>query len=362
MLLLLTALAALLLAFANGANDNMKGVATLLGAGVVDYRRAILLASIATAAGSLVSIFLAGSLIAAFSGKGIVPDVIAAAPGFVLAVSAAAAGTVMLATRLGLPISTTHALVGGLLGAGLAYAPEQLQLVTLGKTVLLPLLLSPLVAIALCFAVAPWVAHVASRAGRPEAAPCVCTEPAALTVEGVSTSAHLVVGRVGDAICTPAPARTRWVLSAAAAVDAAHTASATVVAFARGLNDTPKMAAILMVLGLGGASAALSIAVMMTLGGLLAARRVAKTMALEITTIAPAEGLGANLVTAGLVIAASRYGLPVSTTHVSCGALFGLAAAGGQGQLRTIAAIVAAWALTLPFSAATAALIALAWK
>jgi PiT family inorganic phosphate transporter len=63
------------------------------------------------------------------------------------------------------------------------------------------------------------------------------------------------------------------------------------------------------------------------------------------------EGLGANLVTALLVIGASRFGFPVSTTHVSAGALFGIAATTGKGHWNVIRNILVAWLLTLPIAA-----------
>src|SRR5689334_6173312 len=116
---LLIILSVLLLAYTNGANDNFKGVATLFGSGTTNYRNALTWATITTAAGSLLALVLAGNLVNTFKGKGLVPDAITAEPGFLLAVSLGAALTVLLATRFGLPVSTTHALTGGLVGAGL---------------------------------------------------------------------------------------------------------------------------------------------------------------------------------------------------------------------------------------------------
>jgi PiT family inorganic phosphate transporter len=102
------------------------------------------------------------------------------------------------------------------------------------------------------------------------------------------------------------------------------------------------------------------VALAIAAGGLLAARRVARTLSFGITPLDPGHGFTANLVTAALVIAASPLGLPVSTTHVSCGALFGLGAARGQARWRTIAQIALAWLATLPLSALLAILIAFA--
>lgn len=111
---------ALLLVFSNGANDNFKGFATVWGSGALNYRQALILATLATVAGSLASWLLAKTLAQQFSGRGLVPEAVASAPMFIVSVGTGAAFTVLLATRSGFPISTTHALTGGLLGAGLA--------------------------------------------------------------------------------------------------------------------------------------------------------------------------------------------------------------------------------------------------
>jgi phosphate/sulfate permease len=68
--------AALLPAFANGANDDMKGAATLYGSGVVGYRTALGLATVSTGCGSLASTALAGALVQAFSARVLVPDAV----------------------------------------------------------------------------------------------------------------------------------------------------------------------------------------------------------------------------------------------------------------------------------------------
>ena len=78
--------AALFLAYANGANDNFKGVATLYGSRTLGYRAAIGLATIATFAGAICALFLAQGLVASFSGKGLVPQDTAGAADFLMAV------------------------------------------------------------------------------------------------------------------------------------------------------------------------------------------------------------------------------------------------------------------------------------
>src|SRR5262249_26779710 len=98
----------------------------------------------------------------------------------------------------------------------------------------------------------------------------------------------------------------------------------------------------------------------MAVGGLLNARRVAETMSRKITSMNAGQGFTANLVTACLVGAASRFSLPVSTTHVSVGALFGIGMVNRTAHVRMILSILLAWVTTLPIGALFAAGIFLA--
>jgi PiT family inorganic phosphate transporter len=93
----------------------------------------------------------------------------------------------------------------------------------------------------------------------------------------------------------------------------------------------------------------------MAVGGVLSARRVAETMSCRITRMTPGQGFSANLVTSLLVGAASLFGLPLSTTHVSVGSLFGIGVVNRTAQIKTILTILVAWATTLPIGAALAA-------
>src|SRR6266705_2689527 len=148
MLGILLMLAATLLAYANGANDNFKGVASLFGSRTCSYRTAILWATVTTFAGSIMSIFLAQALLTKFSGKGIVSDHFAGSEYFLLAVAIGAGLTVILATLTGFPISTTHALTGAIIGCGFVAVGPALNFSSLGKGFVLPLLLSPVLAMA----------------------------------------------------------------------------------------------------------------------------------------------------------------------------------------------------------------------
>src|SRR4051794_37844969 len=153
--LLLIVLAVLFLAYSNGANDNFKGVATLFGSGTCSYRTALVWATVTTLAGSFLALHLAHGLVDTFKGKGLVPDALTTQPPFLLAVSFSAALTVLLATWIGLPVSTTHALTGGLVGAGLLAAPAEVRFAALGTSFVLPLLSSPVVALLLTVLIYP---------------------------------------------------------------------------------------------------------------------------------------------------------------------------------------------------------------
>ena len=95
----------------------------------------------------------------------------------------------------------------------------------------------------------------------------------------------------------------------------------------------------------------MAVAATIAIGGLLSARRVAETMSHKITAMNHGQGFTANLTTAILVVLASLFGLPVSTTHVSVGSLFGIGLTTGKANPRAISAIVLSWLITLPCAA-----------
>lgn len=361
--LALIALAVLSLAYSNGANDNFKGVATLFGSGTCTYRQALAWATTTTLAGSLLALALAHGLIDSFKGRGLVPDAVTTQPAFLLAVSLGAALTVLLATWLGLPVSTTHALTGGLVGAGFLAADGDVRFAALGKSFLLPLLFSPLVAVLATVAIYPLFRWTRRRSGVTSTT-CVCVgmsyEAVAAQADGrllrVRTGTFVEAGQTSE--CVERYQGKVLGLEAGRILDGLHYLTGGAVGFARGLNDAPKIVALL----LAGEALAPSlglflVAVVMALGGVLNARRVAETMSRRITRMNPGQGFTANLVTAVLVIGASRLGLPVSTTHVSVGSLFGVGVVNGTARMKTVLAILLAWVTTLPLGAALAALV-----
>jgi PiT family inorganic phosphate transporter len=84
---------------------------------------------------------------------------------------------------------------------------------------------------------------------------------------------------------------------------------------------------------------------------MLNAGAVAETVSKRITAMNPGQGATGNFVTAAIVLGASRLGLPVSTTHVACGAIMGIGAVTRRADVRVIGQIVAAWLVTLPLGA-----------
>jgi inorganic phosphate transporter, PiT family len=135
-------------------------------------------------------------------------------------------------------------------------------------------------------------------------------------------------------------------------LDFIHFLSAGSVGFARGLNDTPKIVALLLVINTFDVKLGmLMVAIAMAIGGLMNARKVAITMSKKITPLNPGQGFTANLVTSTLVIFASRFGLPVSTTHVSVGSLFGIGLITREADRRVVSGILMSWLLTLPIAA-----------
>lgn len=339
----------LMLAWANGANDVCKGVATLFGSGAASARHALLWGAVWTVFGGVAAIFWGAALVSTFSSGFLVS-------GFPLSTtfSASALGGavvwVLLATRFGWPVSTTHALLGGIVGAVLVISgPDGLRGAAVANKVLLPLLLSPLIAVLLCWCLL-WLGRFVARkvpAWHPGCCerqdwlrnPFVCADPTSKT--------SVASRRVWTAL---------------------HWFSAAATSFARGLNDVPKIAAFLILaLATGGGAdmtqhhamlAIAAVAIVMGLGGIWGGWQVLEVLAHRVTPLDPGRSLVANVGTSMLVLAASPLGLPVSTTHVSTGSLLGIRWADrvrpAQGD--ALRAILFAWLITLPVAGGIAAM------
>lgn len=367
MLIFLLLFTALFLAYTNGANDNFKGVATLYGSNTVGYKTAITIATISTFLGSICAIFLAQELIASFSGKGLVPQDIAGTASFLIATGFGAGCTVLLATYLGFPISTTHSLVGGLVGAGIMAVGMNVNFYQLGGAFFIPLLLSPFIAFTLGALVYGLFTLIRKSLGITKES-CLCIgEQKYLAVSERSqfgyTTAQVQLLQPSVIIAEPQECielytEKVWGIFIQKILDIAHIISAMAVSFARGLNDTPKIAGLLVAVNsLNINYGMIAIAIGMAMGGLLNARRVAETMSKKITEINHGQGFSANLVTSFLVIIASKFGVPVSTTHVSVGAIFGISLISKKSDTKVIRSIIFSWLITLPIAMLFSALV-----
>lgn len=204
---------------------------------------------------------------------------------FALAVVLGAILWVVLATRLGLPVSTTHAIAGALVTVGaFAFGAGEVWWATLVPRVVLPLLASPFIALA---------------------------------------GAMLVYLLIRFTLARLAPR----------SMNPLHWLTSGTASFARGLNDTHKIVALgvaFFLISQHGASFQAPywlfalVALGMGVGSFVGGLKVTRTLAEKVTKMDHAEGFAANLTTAVLVTFASNLGLLVSTTHVSSGAIIGI--------------------------------------
>ena len=366
MILLLLFLAACLLAYSNGANDNFKGVATLFGGGTTNYKKAINWATLTTFSGAITAIFLANSLVRNFSGKGLVPNTLVQSPEFAISIAIGAAITVFIATKIGMPISTTHSLVGALFGSGIVAVGEAFNFTKLITTFLIPLIISPLMA-----AVSSYLAYLLFRKLRKllgiTKESHLSNEPKNKPAVSIAhnTNATRVDLSPSKSIINENKSEPREIyqgnligLNTQKTLDFAHFISAGIVSFARGLNDTPKIVGLLLVINtLNIKWGMIAIAISMAAGGLLNAKKVGEMMSKKITPMNSGQGFTANLITRLLVTTASVHGLPVSTTHVSVGSIFGIGTVTKKANIKTIRNILFSWFLTLPLAAICSAVV-----
>ena len=353
----------ILLAYTNGANDVSKSIATLVGSGVTNYRTALAWGTIWTILGAGASTFVAGSLIRTFSQDFIraqeVPFVMAPA------VLLAAMAWVLFASRTGLPVSTTHALTGGLMGVGwMAYGTGGLVWETLTAKVALPLLLSPLWAFMTILVLHRCIRLLATRWDGA----CLCLMPASralVAIDGTGATRTLFqAGGVGSPVVdVPSHCDLAGLRGIILGLDSLHWISSGLAAFARGTNDAPKILAMLV---LGGtttwwpgneAFAYAAVAIAMGIGSYAGGRRVTETLAERVTQLSHAEGLSANLTTSSLVLLSGMLGWPVSTTHVSSSSIIGIGLMKSTAAVRwdTVRDMAMAWIVTLPLAAVLSA-------
>lgn len=343
------------MAFYNGANDVSKGVSTLYGSGLCGYRGALFWGTVWTLAGGLTAIFMASGLFKVFS-NGIVSDDLNLTVNFSMAVATGVSMWVLLATRTGMPVSTTHSIVGAILGPVLlSFGPSNILWQSLGFKIIIPLLLSPLAALLITAVIYKSGYSLLSRFSRyclcfetKESECCVAAAEGQLAARCVDTVPSAVAGTVEE--CSRGLASSvRMDVN-----DIVHWISSALISFARALNDTPKIVAVLF------ASAAFTggdlklvfmlATLSMGLGSYFKGARVTETLSKKITAMDRHDSVIANLSTAFLVVFASRFGMPVSTTHVSSGSIIGIGLKREDGMVnkKVICEMLLAWVVTLP--------------
>jgi inorganic phosphate transporter, PiT family len=318
LILVLVVVAALAFDYINGFHDAANAVATVVSTGVLPLRTAILLAALLNFGGALT-----GTAVAATIGKGLI-EPFAVSQVVVLSALVAAILWNLLTWYFGIPSSSSHALVGGLVGSAMAHAGgRSIRIEGLIKVVE-SLVVSPLVGFVLGFVL--MVAIVWAGRGR---------SPSRMSL----TFRRLQI------------------------------ASAGFMALSHGSNDAQKtMGIIAMSLALysGGSQAEahflvpiwvmVACAIAMGAGTMAGGVRIIKTMGTKIIELKPVDGFAAETSAAVTILAASHLGMPVSTTHVLSGSIMGVGSSRRVSAVRwgVTVRIMWAWVLTIPVSAAVA--------
>jgi len=296
--------------FINGFHDTANAIATSVATRVLSPGRAVLMAGVLNFVGAL-----SGTAVATTVGRGIIPPELSTQ---VLVASALVAAIVwnLLTWYLGLPSSSSHALIFSLVGAGVAGAGwGAIQFGGLEKT-FQGLIFSPVLGFAAAFVLMVVLLNLFARAF-----------PATVT---------RVFGR-------------------------AQLLSAAYMAFSHGSNDAQKtMGVMTMALASyfqwGGSDwqvptwVILAAATAMGLGTSIGGWRIIRTMGLRVVQLRPIHGFAAETAAATVIEAASRVGIPVSTTHTISSAILGVGSTRRLSAVRWGVAgqIVMAWVLTIP--------------
>ncbi len=319
--LILVVITALVFDYINGFHDTANAIATVVSTGVLPIRTAVLISALLNFGGALL-----GTAVASTIGKGLIsPDAVTQV--VVLSALLGAITWNLITWYFGIPSSSSHALVGGLVGAGMAHAGKQaVQGAGLLKIVK-SLILSPLIGFLIAFSVMIGILWIVRR----------------------SRPAH--VNRVFRRL---------------------QMVSAGFMALSHGSNDAQKtMGIITMSLVAYGAIpkhaggfsvplwVVLACAAAMAAGTAAGGVRIIKTMGTKIIDLKPIHGFAAETSAAATILTASLLGMPVSTTHVITGCIMGAGASQSVSAVRwgVTTRILWAWVLTIPISAAVAWLV-----
>jgi PiT family inorganic phosphate transporter len=320
-LLLLAVLAlAVLFDYINGFHDTANAIATSVSTRALRPEHAILMSATANFVGALTGTAVAKTI---SSGLATTPE--GAAGQTIVAAALIGAITWNLITwRLGIPSSSSHALIGGLLGAVIvSVGAGAIKLDGVLGKVVLPLVLSPVIGIVFGFLAMVVILNV-FRNANPR--------------------------RMNDRF------RRLQVVSAAQ------------MAFSHGSNDAQKtmgiMTLALVAAGLLPANAPIPVWVILlaaaaiSLGTAAGGWRIIKTMGQKVVKLDPVHGFAAETTAATIILGASSLGMPVSTTHVISSAIMGVGTSHRLSAVRWGVAgnIVVAWVLTIPASGLVAAI------
>ncbi|WP_221586271.1 inorganic phosphate transporter [Microbacterium sp. G2-8] len=402
--LLITAIAfGVFMAFNIGGNDVANSFGTSVGSGTLTMKQALLVAAVFEVSGAV----LAGGSVTDTVRKGIVDlDVVAQSPDdFVYIMMSALLGAALwlfLATRMGWPVSTTHSIIGGIVGASVTMGivtglggADMVQWDAI-RQIVISWVLSPVLGGVVAFAIF-WLIkrYILSHAAddREEGHRALQTlVPLVAALAAILLAGMLFVKGFHNLDLDVEPAVLVFLLAMIGIAvwvgvyvfaqslrkkkfkKAAFTLfawmqvfTASAFAFSHGANDIANavgpFAAVLDVMrtGVVGEEAALPLPVLLTFGIALLAglwfigRRVVSTVGKRLTEIHPASGFSAELAAAGVVMLASVLGLPVSSTHILIGAVLGVGLVNRAANWKLMKPIATAWVITLPVAASIGA-------
>ncbi len=345
----------LFLIYVNGANDNFKGVATLYGSRIWNYKKALVWSSITTLIGSVSSLYFAKNLYELFTFPFLYTDEYVNLIEYILPIILGSAFTVLVATVLGFPISTTHSLIGAITGI-VFYIHKGFNMNSkIVYQFFLPLIFSPLISIIFTIVFFIFIKNVLYRysviLSKKVYSKCICIDSKRLVTNTnfLFQNSHIVYN--DSEFCSRNYNNKILFNFTYRKIDILHFISAGFLCFARGLNDTPKLAGIIFWKYVSSEYSLFLVSIIMVLGGIFHSRKVAYNISKKITPMDAIQGFSANFISFLIVFLASILGLPVSTTHTSIGSIFGIGLINKKINGILFRDILIAWFITLPFAA-----------